>query len=139
MISFIFENVEIPEWDKLSTVKWIKIIASHYDKQVGNVHYTFCNDNRMLEINKQFLNHDYYTDIITFDYSKHNKIAGDIYVSLDTVRSNAATLGIEETIELSRIIIHGVLHLCGQNDTSPEERAEMTAKENEALAILIKI
>jgi probable rRNA maturation factor len=133
MINFNFEQVEIPDFDNARVTKWIKKIAAGYGKHVGMINYVFCDDSKILSINKQFLNHDYYTDIITFDYSEGNKIAGDIYISLDTVYSNATELNIDYVQEIDRIIIHGVLHLCGQADKTPAERAAMTAKENLAL------
>lgn len=116
--------------------RWIKIIAAHYGFAVGNIHYIFCSDQRELEVNREFLGHDYYTDVITFDYSTAATINGDIFISLDTIKSNAEMVGVSFEDELMRIIIHGILHLTGQADKTPEARAQMTAKENHALAIL---
>lgn len=104
------------------------------EKKTGDIAYIFCSDERILEINKQYLQHDYYTDIITFDYSEDNIISGDIFISIDTVKSNSLDFGSDFETELLRVIIHGILHLCGQDDKSPELRMEMTRKENEALA-----
>ena len=116
--------------------RWISAVAAGYGFAVGDITYIFCSDERILEVNRQFLGHDYYTDIITFDYSTPTRIAGDIYISLDTVASNAQELGIAFEDELLRILIHGVLHLTGQGDKTPETKAVMTAKENAALALL---
>lgn len=117
---------------------WIRAVAAGYGFATGDITYIFCSDERILEVNRQFLQHDYYTDIITFDYSTPNRIAGDIYISLDTVASNAQELGIAFEDELLRIIIHGVLHLTGQNDKTPPDKAQMTSKEDAALKRLLK-
>lgn len=139
MIQYIAENVEFPKITKKRVSQWIKEIAAFYGKRVGDVAYIFCNDEKILEVNRQYLQHDYYTDIITFDYSEGNKISGDIFISLDTVQSNAEELNQQFEDELNRILIHGILHLCGQDDKTPQLRSEMTQKENDALAKLSKI
>ncbi len=113
---------------------WIRAVAADYGKKLGDITYIFCDDERILAVNREFLQHDYYTDIITFDYSAGNTIAGDIFISLDTVQSNAEDIGVTFEEELYRIIIHGILHLTGQEDKTPETRAEMTRKENLALS-----
>jgi rRNA maturation RNase YbeY len=100
---------------------------------VGDIAYIFCNDEKILEINRQYLGHDYFTDIITFDYDEGDIISGDLFISLDTVRSNAEEQGTNYDEELYRVIIHGILHLCGINDKGPGEREIMEAAENEAL------
>jgi len=133
MIQYIAENVELPILQKQKTNRWIKEIAADYNLKVGDIAYIFCSDERILEVNNQYLNHDYYTDIITFDYSEGNTISGDIFISLDTVKSNSADFEVSFENELLRIIIHGILHLCGQDDKTPELRLEMTEKENIAL------
>jgi probable rRNA maturation factor len=133
MIQYICEGVEMPLIEKTRINSWIKNTATKYNKKTGDIAYIFCSDERILEINKQYLNHDYYTDIITFDYSDSKTISGDIFISLDTVRSNAVDFGVDFEEELKRIIIHGVLHLCGQDDKTPELRKQMTEKENDAL------
>ena len=126
----------MPTHDPARISRWISAVAAGYGFAVGDITYIFCSDERILEVNRQFLGHDYYTDIITFDYSTPTRIAGDIYISLDTVASNAQELGIAFEDELLRILIHGVLHLTGQGDKTPETKAVMTAKENAALALL---
>ena len=139
MISYNTDNVKMPALKRRATNAWIRAVAARYGKQVGDVAYIFCDDAKILEVNRQYLQHDYYTDIITFDYCEGNTLHGDIFVSLDTVRSNAAEFGATFNNELHRILIHGILHLCGQADKTPEARAEMTHKENEALTLLTQI
>ena len=112
---------------------WVRRVAAGYGKKVGEVAYIFCDDEKILEVNRQYLNHDYYTDIITFDYCEDDVISGDLFISLDTVRSNAESQGTAYDEELHRVIIHGILHLCGINDKGPGERAIMEAAENKAL------
>lgn len=138
MIHYITENIEMPDINQAVINRWIKVIAAHWGRKVGNITYIFCSDARILEVNKQYLQHDYFTDIITFDYSSGSVIAGDIFISLDTVADNARQLGVLYNDELNRVLIHGILHLCGQDDKAPETQAEMTAKENAALEILQK-
>ena len=114
--------------------KWLRKVAAGYGFQVGDLHYLFCTDEEELSVNRQFLGHDYYTDVITFDYSTPATLSGDIFISLDTVRSNAELVGTSFDNELLRILIHGVLHLTGQGDKTPKTKAQMTAKEEKALA-----
>ncbi len=135
-ITFQAENIDFPKIKKRTTIKWIKSIADKYGKQIGNICYLFCTDEKILEVNKQFLNHDFYTDIITFDYSEKNKIAGDIFISLDTVLSNSQKYQTTYDEELHRVIIHGILHLCGLKDKSEDEIKEMRKAEEEALSML---
>jgi len=133
MIQYIAEGVELPLLKNQKINRWIKDTAAGYNRRVGDIAYIFCSDEKILEVNKQYLNHDYYTDIITFDYSDGVVISGDIFISTETVQTNAEEFNVSFDIELRRIIIHGVLHLCGQDDQTPELRAEMTNKENLAL------
>ena len=133
MIQFIAEEVEQPVLSKQKITRWIKEIAAVYGKRTGEIAYIFCTDKRILEVNKQFLQHEYYTDIITFDYSEESTISGDIFISTETVQSNAEEFKVSFDEELKRILIHGILHLCGQDDKTPELRLEMTRKENSAL------
>lgn len=136
MITFQSDSISLPVLDERKVSRWIKSVAADYGFAVGNINYIFCSDERELEVNRQFLGHDYYTDIITFDYSTPSVLNGDIFISLDTVRSNAEQLNIPFINELHRILIHGVLHLTGQDDKTPETKAQMTEKENLALAKL---
>ncbi|MBQ8673347.1 MAG: rRNA maturation RNase YbeY [Bacteroides sp.] len=136
MISYQTEGVQMPAIKKRETTAWIKAVAASYDKKVGEVAYIFCSDEKILEVNKQYLQHDYFTDIITFDYSEGNRIGGDIFISLDTVRTNAEQFANGDyERELNRVIIHGILHLCGINDKAPGEREQMEAAENRALSM----
>ncbi len=135
MISYNTENVKMPAIRKRDTSAWIRRVAASYGKKVGEVGYLFCDDEKILEVNREFLKHDYYTDIITFDYCEGDTLNGDIVISLDTVRSNAQLLGKDYSEELHRVIIHGILHLCGQNDKAPGERELMEAAEDKALAM----
>lgn len=123
----------MPALDARKVTRWIKAVAAEYGFGVGNINYIFCPDERELEVNKKFLGHDYYTDVITFDYSTASTLNGDIFISLDTVRSNAEMVGTTFEHELHRILIHGVLHLTGQGDKTPETKAQMTEKEERAL------
>ena len=135
MVSFIADSIEMPALDERKVTRWIRSVAAYYGFGVGNINYIFCSDERELEVNREFLGHDYYTDVITFDYSTPSTLSGDIFISLDTVRSNAEQLNISFDAELLRILIHGVLHLTGQGDKTPETKAQMTAKEEHALAL----
>ncbi|MBQ3539188.1 MAG: rRNA maturation RNase YbeY [Bacteroidaceae bacterium] len=134
MISYTTEGTKMPDIKRRSITAWIKEIAKAHGKVVGDIAYIFCNDDKILEINREYLEHDYYTDIITFDYTEENIIGGDIFISLDTVRSNSELLGLPYEHELHRVIIHGVLHLCGIDDKAEGARAVMEAEENKALA-----
>jgi rRNA maturation RNase YbeY len=125
----------MPAIKRRETTAWIKAVAATYGRKVGEIGYLFVNDEKILEVNNEYLGHDYYTDIITFDYDEGNQINGDLIISLDTVRSNAKLFGKPYEEELYRVIIHGVLHLCGINDKGPGERELMEAAENRALTM----
>ena len=133
MITYQTEDMRMPAIRKRETSEWIKAVAATYNKKVGEVAYIFCSDEKILEVNRQYLEHDYYTDIITFDYTEGNRISGDLFISLDTVRTNAEQFGQPYERELHRVIIHGILHLCGINDKGPGEREIMEEAENKAL------
>ncbi len=135
MIDFQTSNVEMPDIDLEKTGRWLGIVAASHGKRVGNINYLFCSDADILDANRKYLGHDYFTDIITFDYSHDDKIAGDIYLSLVTVATNAEELGEPYRRELMRVIAHGVLHLCGINDKGPGEREIMERAENAALEL----
>ena len=136
MITYNCEGVSMPKIRRRDTTAWIKAVAASYGKKTGEIGYLFVDDEKILEVNREYLGHDYYTDIITFDYTNSRHIAGDMVISLDTVRSNAEGLGVDYKTELMRVIIHGVLHLCGINDKGPGERELMEQHENKALSIL---
>ena len=133
----------MPSIKRRETTAWIKAVAQSYGKKVGDVAYIFCDDEKILEVNKQYLQHDYYTDIITFDYCEDlaamgvdDTISGDMFISLDTVRTNAEGLNVPYEQELYRVIIHGILHLLGIDDKGPGEREIMERAEDKALSML---
>lgn len=133
MITYNAENVKMPKIRRRDTSAWIKAVAASYGRTVGEVGYLFCDDEKILEVNREYLGHDYYTDIITFDYDEEDQINGDLVISLDTIRTNAEQFGKTYEEELHRVIIHGILHLCGINDKGPGEREIMEEAENRAL------
>ena len=135
MIAYNSEGVRMPKIKKRDTSAWIKAVAASYGRKVGEIGYLFVDDEKILEVNREYLGHDYYTDVITFDYDEDDTVSGDIVISLDTVRSNAQLFGKTYEEELYRVIIHGILHLCGINDKGPGEREIMEAAENKALAM----
>ena len=136
MITYNTENVGMPDIRRRLTSQWVKQVAQSYGRKVGEVAYVFVDDAEILRVNRQYLQHDYYTDIITFDYCEGDTISGDLFISLDTVRSNAVLFDKAYDNELCRVIIHSVLHLCGIDDKSPDERARMEEAEDAALALL---
>lgn len=133
MIRFYTQDTAMPALDQAGIALWIERVARTYHRTLGDINYIFVSDTRILEVNRQYLHHDYYTDIITFDYCEANRLAGDLFISLDTVATNAQGLNIPYTDELRRVIIHGILHLCGINDKGPGEREIMEKAENKAL------
>ena len=135
MITYNTENVKMPAIRRRDVSRWVRQVAASYGRRVGEIGYLFCDDEKILEVNREYLSHDYYTDIITFDYTDGDVINGDLVISLDTVRSNAGLFGKAYDDELMRVIIHGILHLCGINDKGPGERELMEAAENKALAM----
>ena len=132
-ITFQSEGVEHPQIDEEKIANWIESVAKTYNKETGEISYLFCDDNKILEVNQEYLNHDFYTDIITFDYSEENTISGDIIISLQTVESNSQMYKTDFLEELHRVIIHGILHLSGLKDESEEEEKAMRNAENSAL------
>lgn len=134
-ISFAFQtNCSLKKRTILK--QWIKTIVENNKKEVGEISYIFCSDEQLLEINKEFLNHDYYTDIITFDYSETDVVSGDLFISIERIKDNAETLKTSYQEELHRVIIHGVLHLLGYKDKTEEESENMRKLEDECLLIL---
>ena len=138
-IEWTAQGVELPEIDYDVIAGWIESVAAAHDRIVGPLVYIFCNDEEILRVNRQFLNHDYYTDIITFDYSRGRMVSGDMFISLDTVATNAVAVGADYDNELLRVIIHGVLHLCGIDDKGPGEREIMESHENAALEMFASL
>lgn len=134
-ISYQTDGVKMPPITRKEITAWVKAVAGSYGKKTGEIAYIFCSDAKILEVNRNYLQHDYYTDIITFDYTEGNKISGDLFISLDTVAANARQFNSTYTEELHRVIIHGILHLCGIDDKGPGEREKMEAAENNALSL----
>lgn len=133
------ERTELPQLRQTVVRKWIRQVAAQHGKTTGDITFLFCDDEKILEVNNQYLQHDYFTDIITFDYSSGNLISGDLVISTDTVTTNAIQFATEYEHELHRVIIHGVLHLCGYGDSTPEEKEKMTELENQALHLLTSL
>jgi len=138
MIEFNFEDIDEPNINIDYISEWIKQVIELNNKNVGELTYIFCSDEYLLDINKQYLNHDYYTDIITFNYCEQDIISGDLFISLDTVLDNSKTFGVSYESELHRVIIHGILHLIGFDDKTDESQEEMTRQENLSLELLNK-
>jgi len=137
MIRYFSEDCKLPEIDQNRITDWINQVAISHGKKTGEINYIFCSDSKILEINNQYLHHNYYTDIITFDYSEQIQISGDIYIGIETVESNAKMLGYSYESELNRVIIHGILHLCGFKDKTPESEKRMHQEEDDALKLYI--
>lgn len=135
MITYNSLSIALPNIDQTTVTEWIGRVAESHQRVVGDINYVFCNDEEILDVNRRYLQHDYYTDIVTFDYGRGNVLSGDLYISLDTVRSNAELLGKPYDEELHRVLVHGVLHLVGINDKGPGERELMEAAEDAALAL----
>lgn len=134
-IEFLNEGIDFPEIPLERVMLWINKIIESRGYKTGDICYIYCNDSKILEVNQQYLQHDYYTDIITFDYCENNVVSGDLFISLDTVKSNSDTLKTNYHEELLRVMIHGILHLCGLKDKSEKEALEMRSAENDALVI----
>lgn len=140
MITFHTDGrAAMPDLNYRQIIRWIEAVAESYDRHIGDINYIFVDDAYILEINRRFLEHDYYTDIITFDYTLGRILSGDLYISLDTVDTNAVLVGSTYKEELLRVVIHGILHLCGINDKGPGEREQMEAAEDKALTLLRSI
>lgn len=130
MVSYFTEDTSFAFKEKRLTSRWLKFVAESEAKRLGDIAVIFCSDNYILNINIQYLQHDYYTDIITFDYCEGNRLSGDLFISVDSVRENALLYKTEFADELNRVIVHGLLHLMGYDDHTPEDVAVMRAKEN---------
>ena len=135
MITFNIEDADPKLKNKRLLKSWIAKVADSYGLKTGDLAYVFCSDDRILEVNKEFLQHDYYTDIITFDYCEGDTISGDMYISVDTVRTNSELYSSSFINEMHRVIIHGVLHLCGLKDKAPDDEKKMREAEAKALAM----
>lgn len=129
-VSFQAADVSFEPTQKSNLRKWIFSTAEFEKKQLGEISFVYCSDNYLLEVNKKYLDHNYYTDIITFPYNEGNIISGDLLISIDRIKENALELGVIFENELHRVMIHGVLHLMGYNDKTPDQKAQMTEKED---------
>lgn len=136
MIDFLSEDIEFPSINTALLKKWITKIIKDHDFNVGSISVIFCSDEYILKTNREFLDHDYYTDIITFDYCENRNISGDLLISLETVASNSKEFKTDFIDELYRVIIHGILHLLGYDDKTPELRSVIRKEEDKALAVL---
>ncbi len=136
MVRFYNEDIDMPSLDTARITQWLRRVAALHKRQLGDINYIFCSDRKILEVNRQYLGHDYYTDIITFDETKDQRIAGDLFISLETVASNAEMMHTSYDEELHRVLVHGVLHLCGLKDKQDDDAARMREEERKALDLL---
>lgn len=130
MIEFSLENVEVPGLNPELFILWLKKVCVSEHKQCGDISIVFVTDEALLEMNRQYLDHDYYTDIITFDYSENDVVSGDLFISIDRVVDNAKTYAYDYGVELKRVCVHGVLHLCGYKDKTESDELIMRQKED---------
>lgn len=135
MVRYFCEDIKFNFKDKLSNNRWLKLVAGSEIKKLGDINVIFCSDNYILDVNMKFLQHDYFTDIITFDYCQGDVLSGDLFISVDSVRENAVEYGAEFDEEIHRVIVHGLLHLIGYDDHTPDEQKTMREKENYYLAL----
>ncbi len=136
MIDFAGHELELPPFLNDATKRWISKVIAAANKAEGDINYLFCTDDYILKVNNQYLNHNYFTDIITFDYCKRNIVSGDLVISLDTVKSNSELFQTNFSSELHRVVIHGILHLLGYKDATQDEKDEMRRQEDIALSLL---
>lgn len=130
MVSYFLQDIDFVFKHKRLNNFWLKLVAESEIKKLGNINIIFCSDNYILDVNVKYLGHDYFTDIITFDYCVKNILSGDLFISIDTVRDNSEFYKTEFNDELNRVIVHGLLHLIGYDDHTPEEQKIMREKEN---------
>jgi rRNA maturation RNase YbeY len=135
MVSYFKEDTNFDFKEKRRTNRWLKLVAESEIRRLGDVSVIFCSDNYILDVNLKYLQHDFFTDIITFDYCEGDTLSGDLFISVDSVRENAAFYGVEFADELNRVIVHGILHLIGYDDHTEKEKKEMRAKENYYLSL----
>jgi len=130
MISYFFEDTKFEFKNRRLNNQWLRLVAESEIRRIGNLNIIFCSDNYILDINQRFLQHDYFTDIITFDYCEGDRLSGDLFISVDSVKENSIEFNTEFEDELNRVMVHGVLHLIGYDDHSDEDIAMMRKKEN---------
>ena len=135
MISYFFEDTDFIFKGKALNNKWLRIVAESEIRRLGQISIIFCSDNYILDINQRYLQHDYFTDIITFDYCEDDRLSGDLFISVDSVRENAIEYGSSFNDELNRVMVHGILHLIGYDDHSDEDIKQMRSKENYYLSL----
>ena len=135
MIRYFSEGIKFDFPGKLANNRWLRFVAEAEAKRIGDVNIIFCSDPYILDVNINYLGHDYYTDIITFDYVEDSVLSGDLFISIDSVRENASFYGAEFPVELRRVMVHGILHLIGYDDHTPDEQAEMRSKEDYYLSL----
>lgn len=135
MISYYFQDTDFKFRDRRKTNEWLKLAAESEIRRIGNISIIFCSDNYVLDINQKYLQHDYFTDIITFDYCEGDRLSGDLFISVDSVRENSVEFGAEFKDELNRVIIHGLLHLVGYDDHTEKDIKLMRSKENYYLSL----
>ena len=135
MISYFFEDTDFQFKNRTINNRWLRLVAESEIRRIGQISIIFCSDNYILDVNQQYLQHDYFTDIITFDYCEGDRLSGDLFISVDTVRENALEYGTEFVDELNRVIVHGVLHLIGYDDHCDEDIAVMRSKEDYYLSL----
>lgn len=135
MVTYNFEDTDFKFRGKARNNAWLRLVAESEIRRLGDINFIFCSDSYLLDINQKFLGHDYFTDIITFDYCDGDKLCGDLFISIDTVRDNAVEYGEGFERELARVMVHGVLHLIGYDDHSKADQKEMRAKENYYLSL----
>lgn len=133
MVTFFDQDIHFVLKNKLAHRAWLKAVAAEENRRIADISIIFCSDDYLLDINKKYLGHDYYTDIITFDYCESDKLSGDLFISIDTVRNNAEYYSVNFDDELDRVIVHGLLHLVGYDDHTEEQTAQMRSKENHYL------
>ncbi len=135
MVRYYCEDVKFLFKNKIANNRWLKMVAGSEIKTIGDISIIFCSDNYILDVNIRYLHHDYFTDVITFDYCEGNKLSGDLFISIDSVRENSIEFGTEFDEELHRVIVHGLLHLIGYDDHTPEDQKVMRAKEDYYLSL----
>ena len=135
MILYYYEDVDFIFKGKTLNNRWLRLVAESEIKRAGDISIIFCSDNYILDINQRYLQHDYFTDIITFDYCEGDRLSGDLFISIDSVRENAREYGTEFKDELNRVIVHGLLHLIGYDDHTAEEKEVMRKKEDYYLSL----
>lgn len=135
MVRYYCEDIKFLFKNKQANNRWLKMVAGSEIKTLGDISIIFCSDNYILDVNLRYLHHDYFTDVITFDYCEGDKLSGDLFISVDSVRENAVEFGTEFDEELHRVIVHGVLHLIGYDDHTPEDQKVMRAKEDYYLSL----